>query len=141
MPEQYDAFLEVMRTQAAGYLETTLALMEMTWEKFREHFLSVGEVLGIYAGEQLAGFYWIELRERVLHIHALMVLPSHQGRGIGTEILRRLEVQHRGQATHVEMGVHDSNPRAKVLYERLGYRTFKVLKDLGFEVLRKPLVP
>lgn len=39
----------------------------------------------------------------------------------------------------IEMGAHDSNMRARPLYEKWGFQTVKRLGGLGFLIMQKPL--
>ena len=61
-------------------------------------------------------------REGVVVLHAASVAPGFQGGGIGTELMHAAEalVCERGYGAIV-LGVEDSNPDARRLYERLGY--------------------
>jgi ribosomal protein S18 acetylase RimI-like enzyme len=135
----YEKFLEWTRDETDGYLGPTLELMQMTWPEFETLFHTVGQVYGIFEGGQPAGFYWIEEREPILHLHGLILRESFRGRGIGTEVLTQLEGLYRGKMDAIELGVHQSNVRARSLYERLGFETVKVLDDLGFYVMQKRL--
>lgn len=137
--EQYDEFLRLMRDEAADYLERTTELMQMTWEQFAHLFRTVGEVRGIYANGELAGFYWIEVRGSTLHLHGLFLKAAFQGQGIGTQVLQMLEAGHRGKVDAIELGVHESNARARALYERCGYRVVQTLRELQFHIMQKHL--
>ena len=54
---------------------------------------------------------------RNLHVHA-----TARGRGVGTAIVRAAEAAARAAgAAALSVGVADDNPRARELYERLGY--------------------
>ncbi|MBY8877256.1 GNAT family N-acetyltransferase [Streptomyces sp. PLK6-54] len=55
----------------------------------------------------------------------LGVHPAPQSCGIGTLLVRAAEerIGARG-LTRAELGVEEGNPRARALYERLGYRAF-----------------
>ena len=57
-------------------------------------------------------------------LEAAAVARPFQGQGIGTSLVRAVEAlaAERGYSA-VELGVEDSNPRARRLYERLGYRS------------------
>ncbi len=68
-----------------------------------------------------------------------MLREEFQGRGIGTEVLEMLERDYRSRMAAIELGVHQSNAKAKLLYERLGYQTVKYLPELGFYIMQKPL--
>lgn len=137
--EQYETFLQLTQDQAADYLERTLELMEMTGEEFGDLFRTVGQVYGIYKDGQLAGYFWIEEREAILHLHGLILKENFQGQGIGTQVLRELEARYGDRMAAIELGVHESNHRAEQLYERSGYQTVKRIDELGFEIMQKQL--
>ena len=65
-----------------------------------------------------------EHREGAVWLEAAAVARSWQGQGIGTSLVGAAEAlaAERGFGA-VELGVEDSNPRARRLYERLGYRS------------------
>ena len=138
-PAQYDEFFELMAAESQEYLETTLTLMQMDRPHFRQLFQTVGEVYGIYSDEWLAGFYWIEVRESVLHLHALTLHPEYQGQGIGHAVFKWLEEQYHNRIHALELGVHRSNERALALYQKLGFTIIKSLDELGFYVMQKRL--
>mgnify|MGYP000296300884 CR=1 FL=1 len=139
MDAQYDEFFQLMQQQAADYLQPTMELMQITPEQARLLFGHVGQVYGIYQEDQLAGFYWIEERDEILHLHGLVLREEFQGRGIGTEVLEMLERDYRSRMAAIELGVHQSNAKAELLYERLGYQTVKYLPELGFYIMQKSL--
>jgi ribosomal protein S18 acetylase RimI-like enzyme len=69
--------------------------------------------------ETWIGDTWVT-GERIGEIESLSVLPEHRGKGIGTQLLDRLE-----QALPVEdliLGVLPGNDAAIRMYERRGYR-------------------
>ncbi|MQY14119.1 Mycothiol acetyltransferase [Streptomyces sp. RB5] len=52
----------------------------------------------------------------------LAVLPALQSRGLGTLLIRAAEQRIRDRGLRrAELGVEENNPRARALYERLGY--------------------
>ena len=58
-------------------------------------------------------------------IWMLEVQPALQSCGIGTVLIRAAEQRIRARGLHrAELGVEDSNPRARSLYERLGYAAY-----------------
>jgi ribosomal protein S18 acetylase RimI-like enzyme len=138
-PEQYDEFLQLMQEETAEYIDTTLALMQMSLEQFKHLLRTRGNVYGIYQDNQLVGYYWIEERGDILHLHGLILKEGFRGKGIGTEVLQMLADRYAGQMAAIELGVHESNARARSLYERMGYRTVKHLVDLGFYIMQYPL--
>jgi len=134
--EQVVAFLELLREDARDYLEQTIALMGETWAHFVEIAQQVGRVYAVYQDETLAGYYWIEERGRELHLHGVVVKAAFRGQGIGTAILEKLQEDCAGRMDAIELGVHDSNLRAKALYERMGFVTVRRVEALGFAVMQ-----
>ncbi|MGR3932406.1 GNAT family N-acetyltransferase [Streptomyces sp. BRA346] len=55
----------------------------------------------------------------------LAVLPALQSRGLGTLLIRTAEqrIRNRGRR-RAELAVEENNPRARALYERLGYTAY-----------------
>ena len=134
-----DRYWHLMQEGAADYLARTLELIEMTPEGFRRIYETTGQVAGICRDGEEAGFYWIEERASVVHLHALILAPDYRGQGIGTAVLRRLLDHYRQTHEAIELGVHESNTGARVLYERLGFRTVRYLDDIGFYVMQAAL--
>jgi ribosomal protein S18 acetylase RimI-like enzyme len=63
--------------------------------------------------------------EQAATIGSAAVLDSIQSRGIGTALIHAAEARIQERGLHAaEVGVDDENPRARRLYERLGYREF-----------------
>lgn len=108
---QADLFADYLRRQAAGS----------------------GDLLVALAGGRPVGdvYLW---RERAYHpvvaehlpglpilTHA-EVLPGHQGRGVGTKLMRAAErLAYSYGHDRLAVGVGEGNPRARRLYERLGF--------------------
>jgi ribosomal protein S18 acetylase RimI-like enzyme len=137
--KQRAEFLALLREESDGSLEPTLRIMGTTWKAFSEAVWTVGEVRSILRGRTTVGFVWIERRDRTLHVHGLAPKAAFRGQGIGTTVFHDLEREFQGTADTVELGVHEVNPRARALCERLGFRVEETLPEVGFVVLRKPL--
>ncbi|MEO8687356.1 MAG: GNAT family N-acetyltransferase [Solirubrobacteraceae bacterium] len=87
--------------------------LEALWVSVhRRHADSMPE-LAPYVGDATIG-----------EIESLAVLPEHRGRGIGTELLDRLERELLDQGvSDLVIGVLPGNAGALRMYERRGYRT------------------
>lgn len=138
--EQIDEFLELLQTDAGSYLHPTLEMMGWSWAEFASRVRGVGRVYCVYCGDEKVGCYWIEERERVLHLHGIVVARAWQGQGIGTRVLAHLAEEYASRVDVIELGVHDSNPRAKALYEREGFHTVQVVPEVGFTIMQRQLV-
>jgi len=76
----------------------------------------------VSAGGSWAADTWVT-GPRIGEIESLAVLPAYRGRGLGTELLDRLEHELRLQGiTDLMLGVLPGNTGAVRLYERRGYR-------------------
>jgi ribosomal protein S18 acetylase RimI-like enzyme len=139
--EQYDQSLKMMWDDGQEYWENTLRLMQMTWEQYAQIFRTLGEVQAIYQDDQLAGFYWTELREHTLHLHGLILKPEFRGQGIGTAVLNKLSQSSSGKVARIELGVYQGNTGAIRLYQRMGFTITRTLDDLHFYIMQVPLNP
>ncbi|MBN1857684.1 GNAT family N-acetyltransferase [Candidatus Bipolaricaulota bacterium] len=137
--DEYEWFFSMMKEKTGAYLEPTLIAMGLDWSCLRDMVCAVGEVRAIDREGIPVGFVWIEKRGSRLHVHGLVIDPVYRGRGIGSSVLRDLEHEFAAQVDSIELGVHDSNQRARSLYERLGFELQETRPDAGFLVFRKSL--
>lgn len=89
--------------------------------RFRECSVSVIEV-----ESRPVGGLWLEERPDALYIHELQIAPAFQGGGIGTAVVETVIAQGARRGLPVALSVVSANPRARSLYERLGFRATQV---------------
>jgi GNAT superfamily N-acetyltransferase len=77
-------------------------------------------LLVAWDGDRPVGAGQLDLRGDVPELRNLQVDAAERGRGIGTAIVRAAE--ERVAPGRLAVGVGLDNPRARALYERLGYR-------------------
>jgi ribosomal protein S18 acetylase RimI-like enzyme len=128
-----ERFAELMPPDA----ERLYAELGLTLERVAELPREVGELRTVEEDGATAGYVWLELRERTLHVHALLLEPGFRGRGIGGRVLSELEDEFRERIDDVELGVEPGNTPALHLYERAGFEPMG--ERLGFLIMRKPL--
>ncbi len=93
-----------------------------TWQcldferRFTRYLVSIVEAEG-----RDAGGLWLESPPGLIYLADIQVLPELQGRGIGSSVLRGLIGQAAARNVPVELVVLQVNPRARRLYERLGF--------------------
>jgi ribosomal protein S18 acetylase RimI-like enzyme len=73
----------------------------------------------VSAGEPVGRLRVIRGQERI-ELCGIQLLPSVQGRGIGTAIIEDLKAEARAAGVPLDIAVEKDNPRARRLYERLG---------------------
>lgn len=131
-------------------------LAERTWRSSYADILTTEQMdymLGwMYAPEQIVqelrdGVFWelaesdgapvaflsLTLKAEEAKLNKLYVLPEHQGRGIGGELLRHIETlaASRG-ARSIWLQVNKQNERARRAYEHAGYRVERAaVFDIG----------
>jgi ribosomal-protein-alanine N-acetyltransferase len=78
----------------------------------------------------LAGFLIINMRGAFIgYIQTVCVAPAERGVGVGTSLVRFAEDRILGETPNVFICASSFNPRARQLYERLGYQVVGELKD------------
>ena len=138
--EELDELFELMRCETSEYLKDSLWQIGMTESAFQAKFKAVGEIYLIMVDGRQAGFYWIEKRDDILHLHGIILRCDFQGLGYGRQTMELLEYRHGDGISAIELGVYRFNHRARHLYEQMGYKTVSRLDDVQFDIMRKPLV-
>lgn len=137
--QHYEALLQLIYNQKTAYLEPMLDLIELTQEQFGRYFRTTGTAYRISLDKKLAGLCWVEIRECSLILLGLIIKPEYQGQGIGSRALTWLEAHCPAECKACQLEVHCSNPRAKALYERMGYQETHYDAQSGFYTLEKRL--
>jgi ribosomal protein S18 acetylase RimI-like enzyme len=75
----------------------------------------------IEKGGQAVGGLALESKPESIYIHEVQVSPEHQGSGIGAAVVRSVIEQAASRGVTVTLSVLEVNPRARQLYERLGF--------------------
>lgn len=72
---------------------------------------------------QTLGYLWFSLEDGAAYLMDLLLLPAHQGQGLGKQVMQCLvkELQTSG-VNELELRVAQDNPRAIRLYEQCGFR-------------------
>lgn len=75
---------------------------------------------------QSIGAMSLEESDEELYLAYIAILPRFQGRGWGTAVIQELIQQAQQQNKPLTLHVLQKNPRAKKLYERLGFQMVAV---------------
>ena len=104
----------------------------------------------VYVAEQngvLGGFVIVDMKGAFIgYIAILCVHASHRGSGIGSQLIRFAEERIFAETPNAFICASSFNPRARALYERLGYTPVGELPDFvipgHYELLmRKTIEP
>ncbi len=117
-----DDLYKVFRAAMKEYIAQTRG----EWNEQREETqfqqqldLSVTQV--ICADDSDVGFITAPVRNGIVWIHTICIIPEHQNKGFGTEVIQSVIALAREQKMPVYLSVLKVNP-ARQLYERLGFR-------------------
>src|SRR5713101_339324 len=106
-------------TLGRGYEESLALLQDAT-----------REVYGAFEGDRALGFVILNMSGAFVgYIQTICVGEGDRSRGIGTRLMRFAEERIFRESPNVFLCVSSFNPRAKALYERLGYVRVGDLKD------------
>jgi ribosomal protein S18 acetylase RimI-like enzyme len=77
-----------------------------------------------------------DLKEGEFLMDGIFVSATARSQGIGTKLLEAVFAEGRRRGcSHVRLDVIDTNPRAKALYEKQGFRPGPVMKTGWFELI------
>ena len=96
----------------------------------------------VYHGEELVGYMMAheDMSRKALFLWRLAIAREHQGKGCGTDALRKFIALAResGKYDCVVIGYEEGNERGRHIYEKLGFRPVGVAAD-GETILRLDL--
>ncbi len=75
----------------------------------------------ILAGEEPVGWVQVQETSEAVFVHHLYIAAEHQRRGVGTRMLKKILKDARLRGKPVHLWVIRNNPRARQLYQRLGF--------------------
>ena len=88
-------------------------------------------IFSIFAGEEFVGIIQkIKLEDKNLHIGRFLIAPQKQGKGLGRKAFQYFlqEMFENEEIESISLTVFESNPIAKKLYQKEG---FKVVQTIG----------
>jgi ribosomal protein S18 acetylase RimI-like enzyme len=112
---------DIFRASMKGYITQTRG----EWSEQREesqfrHQLELSAAQVICCNDLEVGFIMAPIRDSARWIHTICIVPEHQNRGIGTEVIRSVIAEAEGHNMPLYLSVLKVNP-ARRLYERLGF--------------------
>jgi len=116
MNEYPSGYVDVAETDAARPDADVMAM------------LMRGEGFGVFEGERMVGKLVLDALPypslaRTFWVHAVYVHPDARGAGASRTLLGgAIEAARAKGATRMALWVHGANPRARALYERVGFR-------------------
>ncbi|NOX60685.1 MAG: GNAT family N-acetyltransferase [Chloroflexi bacterium] len=98
----------------------------------REYFRTRWDPAGrriIVVDDEDVGALILDRREGSLYLALIEIHPNHQNRGVGAAVIRDVLALGRALGLPVKLHVLKTNPAARRLYQRLGFRVIDSLED------------
>lgn len=99
-----------------------------------EEGFSKGEIyVAIDENEDCIGFIWYILNgifHSYPYLHIIAIKEENRGKGIGRKLMEFFEISCFANYSKVFLVVADFNPRAKLLYEEIGYKQVGAVPSL-----------
>jgi len=108
---------------------------------------NTGEISVAYSDDRFIGFIIILMQGAITgYIQTLAIVPELRSQGYGTKLMEFAEDRIFSERPNVFLCVSSFNPKARALYERLGYELIGEFKDYIVRghselLLRKTIAP
>ena len=137
--DNFYPLLELDPGDEGKFVASTAISLAEAWLYYEAHNT---HPFALYEGEKLVGFMMAheDPGRRALFLWRLAIAKEHQGKGYGTEALRKFIALARasGKYACVVIGYEEGNQRAGHIYEKLGFRPVGKEAD-GETILRLDL--
>jgi ribosomal protein S18 acetylase RimI-like enzyme len=138
-PMEYPQLFNLLIAEAAEFVETAIRVLDSDQDRFYNMFTNNGKVMAIEYQRKLAGYYWIDEADDIFHLHALVLKPEFQNKGIGAHVLRVVEDGIGRHIKRIDVGFNASNNRARAFLERHGYETMQEIPETNYIFMQKSL--
>lgn len=130
MDDDYDFLYEL-------HIASIRPSVEATWgwddafqaEYFRSHWDPTNRQIICVDGVDVGTLKLEQRCPEVIFLALIEIHPDYQSQGIGTEVIRDVIADAHRRGLDVELNVVKANPKAKHLYERLGFVITEERKD------------
>ena len=92
-------------------------------EYFRKNMV-LENIRIIEFGEEIVGFISIDMREDLIFMQSIAILADHRSKGIGATVIKTTIDRSDELQLPVHLQVMKKNPRARELYERMGFKVY-----------------
>jgi ribosomal protein S18 acetylase RimI-like enzyme len=112
------------RSEAEIYHDFNIPPMVQTLEEIKKDFETQVYLKGVLAG-RIIGSVRAYAKEGTCYIGRLIVRPDFQNQGLGTKLMKEIEDTFKA-SLRFELFTGDQSEKNLYLYQKLGYRKFKV---------------
>ena len=120
--DDLDRLIEIIRMHLEQYVTRHIGPWERSEEMLREAIpvapkdVQVVEIVG-----EIAGFFWVELRDDCLYLEEIHIIESARGRGLGRRLMEEIENRAKELGRNeIQLSVFSDSPEVR-FYQRFGY--------------------
>ena len=134
---------QLQKADMGAYITAVWDWNEQTKRDFHARAFAPDRWQIITADGTEVGMLHVEYRPTEIYLARIELHPDHQGRGIGSQLIRRLLHQARQEGQDLILDVLAVNQRAQALYQRLGLHeeTRHGENDIKIRMCTKPPQP
>lgn len=114
------------QSEAKIYDDFAIPPLTQTLKEIKKDF-ETQVFLKAVVGEKIVGSVRAFIKDGTCHVGRLIVHPDFQNLGIGTRLMNKIEELFK-EAQRFEIFTGHKSQRNLYLYEKLGYRRFKIVK-------------
>ena len=116
----FETVYEIKKNALGKYIEETWGWDEEQQRKFHEDEINTEPIQIIETDNKPLGTICIIKEKDAVRITRLYIIDTYQSKGIGTEIIKQIISENSGN--YIRLGVLKVNNRARILYEKLGFK-------------------
>ena len=123
-PEDHEFLWQLKRQTMRTYVEKTWKRWNDAEQKdwFSLHFIPEAAQIIIVDGRP-AGRLEVTHDSREMTLRTIEISPEFQSKGVGAAVIGSLQIEAKSASVPLRLQVLKANPRARQLYERLGFTT------------------
>ncbi|MGW7258980.1 GNAT family N-acetyltransferase [Streptomyces sp. NPDC054834] len=125
---------QLHKAAMGAYITAVWGWEEQAQRDFHAHAFTPSGRQIITVGGRDAGMLHVEHRPTEIYLARIELHPDHQGRGIGSKLIRGLLRQAQRQGRDLTLDVLAVNQRAQALYRRLGLHEVTRHSEEGIKI-------
>ncbi len=134
----FELSFEIRKNALGKYVEQTWGWDENRQWKYHKDDFNPAILRIIEVGNEPAGTLENYAEDNSMIVSGLYIIDKFQNQGIGTRVMTSIIRNASENSANVMLQVLKVNPKAKALYERLGFTVYETT-DTHFKMIYKPV--
>jgi RimJ/RimL family protein N-acetyltransferase len=120
--EDHDLIYDIKKNSLGEYITLTWGWDEELQRKMHENEMKTENIFLIQFNDEIIGTVGINNNNNEIIVSRMYIVDKFQSKGFGSRIIK--EIIEENPAKKIKLGVLKVNPRAKKMYERLGFKIY-----------------